>query len=169
MKPAFCFKVNLMRFLGRFKRPEIRWFSVYAYIRLPISPVFTDAKQTRSRVAHRASSVLCVCFRRGRAQVCNSVVVPQTVYVVDKLRRLCSVVVHPCQTMCPMASTKRKHRQVPTVMLTARNIANTHALGHFFTPFKQPRLRLVIKNFSDVLRCYSHGFLPQHTFNIEVV
>jgi hypothetical protein len=30
-------------------------------------------------------------------------------------------------------------------------------------------LWIVIKNFSDVFRRYRHGFLPQHTFNIEVV
>ena len=169
MKFAFCFNVNLMRFFRRLKRTEICWFSVYAYVCLPVFAVFTNTKQTRSCVAHRAPPVLCVCFRRGCAQVCNSVVVPQAVYVVDKLRWLCSVIVHPRQTMRPMASAKRKYRQVPTVMLTARNIANMHAPGHFFTPFKQPRLWLVIKNFSDVFRRYRHGFLPQHTFNIEVV
>ena len=154
---TLCGQINLMCFFGRFKRPKICRFILDTDVRLPIVSVLRNAKQTRRRTFLRGASVLRVYFRSSRSKVCNPIVIPHIVYVVDKFWWLLPVVVHPCQAMRSITSAKSKYAQVPAMVFAARIISQMHSLGNFFTPVKNTRCGVIIKHISNVFGRYFHG------------
>jgi len=154
---TLCFQVSLMRFFGRFKRPEVDWLFLNADVRLPVVSVSGNAKQPRRRTLLSAASIFGICCCGSRPKVCNSVVRSRAVYVVNKFWRLFPVVVHPCQAMRSMTSAKSKYAQVPAMVFAARIIPHMHSLSNFFTPVKNTRCGVIIKHISDVFGRYFHG------------
>ena len=154
---SLCFKVNLMRFFGRFKRPKVDWLFLNSDVCLPVVSVSGDTKQPRRGTLLFAAPIFGVCCCGSRPKVCNSVVRSFTVYMVNKFWRLLSVVMHPCQAMRSMTSTKSKYAQIPAMVFAARIITHMHSLSNFFTPVKNTRCRIIIKHISNVFKRYFHS------------
>jgi len=154
---TFCCKINLMRFLGCFKRPKVNWFSLSANVCLPIASVSGNAKQPRRRTFLAAAPIFGVRCCGSCPKICNSIVRSFTVYVVNKFWRLFPVVMHPCQSMRSITSAKSKYAQIPTMVFAARVISHTHSLSNFFTPAKNTRCGVITKHISKVFRRYFHS------------
>jgi hypothetical protein len=154
---TLCFKVDLMRLFGCFKRPEVDRLSLNADVRLPVVSVSGDTKQPRRRTLLAAAPIFSIRCCGSLPKICNSVVRSFAVYVVNKFRRLFPVVMHPRQAMRSMTSAKSKYAQVSAMVFAARIIPHMYSLGNFFTPVKNTRCKVIIKHISNVFGRYFHG------------
>ena len=154
---TLCGQINLMCFFGRFKRSKICRFILDTDVRLPIVSVSSNTKQTRRRTFLRGASVLRVYFRSSRPKICNPIVIPHIVYVVDKFWWLLSVIVQPRQSMRSMASTKHKYAQISAMVLATGVISHVYALRNFFAPAKNTCFSVIIKHIANIFKGYFHG------------
>ena len=157
MMYTFRYQINLMRFFGCFKRPEVDRLSLSADVRLPVVSISGNTKPPRRRTLLAAAPIFSIRCFGSRPKICNSVVRSFAVYVVNKFWRLLPVVMHPRQTMRSMTSAKSKYAQVSAMVFAACIISHMYSLSNFFTPVKNTRCGVIIKHISNVFGRYFHG------------
>ena len=103
-KYSICFVrsffVSLMRFFCGFKKAQINAFSANRNVRLPFLPFRMPRNAFKSRfVEFIIAAIHTILLMRNFAQICNSVIRSNTVYMINIQQRPSTIMHCPCHSM----------------------------------------------------------------------
>lgn len=144
---TFCDKIGFMRFFGRIVIAYAARLFVYGYACAPFILKFYYANKPRFISFIRFSNILRISVFKHLAQIFKSVIMFNAIYVVDIFYRPIFCHVKPRQPMRFVNFAINTYRDVSNAFFFASgHVTNLHATSNSFTPFKQPRLRFIIKH-----------------------
>ena len=162
VQPLFCFHVNRMSGFGRWVGSKVNKIATNSNCGLIRNTVFfllrPNAKQSRFVSLSGLSQVLTVLRKVSFAQICNAIVVNNTVDVVNQVIRPSSVNIEPRKPVRPTTIFAYTDFDV-TVFVKSPSNRPTSLCSSCGAPSKNARFRVVMqKLFQSSLRQCKSGF-----------
>ncbi len=145
---SFPCEVGLSRIFYGWIRSKAKYLSVDFYMSSPIFPVSMNAENARTFIVGSSiSRILRVDLLRNIAKICNRVIFPVPVYVVNVESRPLTVNEQPRESMKQRAAISYARFKVTSSAFVTDNLACIHSVAGKF-PRKNSGFRIVVNKTS---------------------